>query len=355
MIRHQPILGVLHLLWWIVVIGGAAEAQETGDADLDGLVIHERVELGLRQLYVTVTGRDGERVLGLAENRFRLRDDGVRQEIVTFESGDVPFTAMVLVDASQSMSNEELGVALLGLRAFVRDLRPLDEARGVLFTDSLLRVSPWAAAAPERNPQVEAGAADLVASLAIDPAAERIGGSALFDHLHLALTALERRQGRRVVILLSDGWDLHSVIDGEAIRRTGARSRSIVYWVRLDPDPPVNLHRRRRLSEASITFDFDLGSAEVPISSWHDRDATIRRYHDLERLVAESGGRVVDAPSASDVEPALASILRELREQYVLGYYPDPERPVGTWREIDLEVEGRGLDLRTRRTYVERP
>lgn len=317
------------------------------DVDLEGLVIHETVELDLQQVYVTVTDSDGRRVLDLPKSAFRVEDEGRIQELITFESGEIPLTTALLLDASQSMSMDEMTLALTGLSSFVASMNELDEARALVFSDELLAASEWFG--PDDRGE------DLLPHLDVDGGAWRVGGSALFDQVQVALSALERRQGRRVLILLSDGWDLHSVLTGEQIRRAGRRSRSMVYWVRLDPDPPQNLRQRRRLTETATTVRFDDRASEVPIGSWRDRDATVDRYFDLEELVTETGGRVVDAAHAGEVDAVLQEILQELRDQYALGYYPDPERPAGTRRKVSLRVDGDDLAVRARSEYVVRP
>lgn len=330
----------------LLVSAAAAAGQE--EVELDGIVIHEQVELQLQQIYVTVTDRSGERVRDLPRSAFELEDEGRPQTLVTFESGDLPLTTALLLDASQSTSEGELSVAVAGLRSFVDSMGELDEARALIFSDRLLRASGWFGGK-------QAAGDRLLASLEIDPADRRTGGSSIFDHVHLGLSVLEGRQGRRVLILLSDGWDLHSVLDGEHLRRAGGRSRAMVYWVRLDPDPPTNLSRRQRLDEASTMELFDVGASRVPIGSWYDRDTTVERYFDLERLVAETGGRVVDAPTVEAIGPALEEILRELRDQYALGYYPDPEMAPGIRRGVKLRLAGSGLTVRARSFYVVRP
>lgn len=335
----------------LLALASPGVAQVENDVDLEDIVIHETVELDLQQIYVTVTDSNNRRVLDLPRDAFRLEDKGRPQKLITFESGDIPLTTAVLLDASQSMSADEMTLALAGLRSFVASMNELDEARALVFSDELLAASEWFG--PEDRVQ------DPLPQLDIETGSWREGGSAVFDQVHVALSALEGRQGRRVLILLSDGWDLHSVLTGEQIRRAGQRSRSMVYWVRLDPNPPKNLRQRRRLTETATTVRFDDRASKAPVSSWHNRDATIDRYFDLEQLVSTTGGRVVDATHAGEVEAALQEILQELRDQYALGYYPDPELPAGTRRRVKVSLSGKGrgddLSLRARSEYVVRP
>ena len=76
------------------------------------LQVDEIVEVELQQLYVTVT-EGGQRVLDLDRDDFRITDEGKHQELVTFERGDVPITASLILDSSLSMEKgERLAAAL---------------------------------------------------------------------------------------------------------------------------------------------------------------------------------------------------------------------------------------------------
>ncbi len=173
-----------------VVRGAGGEVVARASAHYPTVIVHDQVDLGLRQLYVMVKGRKGERVLGLERDDFTVRDDGQPQTLVTFEAGDIPFTAVLLLDGSGSMRGGRLEIALAGARSFALGMREHDEARVVVYSDRVLEATPWHGPEP--------------AALR-DVAVEARGGSAVLDHLYLGLRMLEQRQGRRVVVLLSDG------------------------------------------------------------------------------------------------------------------------------------------------------
>ncbi len=313
----------------LVVVSGppAAWAQE--------LVIHDAVSVELQQVYVTVTDRDGRRVLDLERGDFRLLDEGRPQEVLTFARGDVPFTAAILVDGSASMRGRRLQASLAGARAFVARMRQNDEARLLVFSDRLLEVTAWSGAA-----------APLERSL---DAVEAAGGTAIFDHLYLALSLLEARQGRRVAVLLSDGWDVESVLSAEELRGVVRRSQTTVYWLRLAGDEPGTGRLLGRATPAP-----GRPARVLPVSSWRDEKGSRRLYALLEKTVRESGGRVITVGGAGDLERAFDNVLAELREQYALGYDPVPRRNDGSWREVKVEVARRGLDVRAREGYVDR-
>lgn len=295
--------------------GSLAEAELT----LPRIRVDLEIEARLQQLYVTVT-RDGRRVLDLPRAQFTVLDEGNRQRIVTFERGDVPLTAVLMVDSSLSMRGERLRAALQGARLFARGMAPLDEAMLLLFSDRLLFRSPF-----NRDTAVLERGLESV---------EATGGTALNDHLYLALQLLERRQGRRVVVLLSDGVDVDSLLPVEEVVATAGRTQALVYWLRL----------REGAAAAQ---------EEGHLSAWRDRAGHRAEIEGLARLVTASGGRILDLGRIEDAEAAFTEVLAELREQYVLGYYPSGARQSGRWRRVEVRASGPGLALRTRAGYFD--
>jgi Ca-activated chloride channel homolog len=278
--------------------------------------INDEMDLSLRQLYVTVT-RGSSRVLELGQEDFQVYDDGRKQEIVTFGRGELPLTAVLLLDTSESMQGERLEAARRGARAFLGGMRPLDEARVVLFSDRLLQVTPF-----------------LQDTGALSGALEEVhaaGGTAVNDYLYASLALLEARQGRRVVILLSDGSDIHSALPMESVLWKARTSQALIYWIRLGL-------RTRYQSFAS---------------SWRGPEQNSREYQLLEKAVLESGGRIEQVERVDDLEGAFRGILQELREQFVLGYYPGRLRKDGSWHKIRVDVRGPGLNVRTRDGYMD--
>jgi Ca-activated chloride channel family protein len=310
------------------VVAHSADGDAIRDrVSLPAVVIHDRLELDLQQLYVTVTDRAGRQVLGLDRSDFRILDEGVPQEIVTFEGGDIPFSAVLLVDASGSMSGPRLQLALEGVSRFLQALGPQDEVRITVFSDRIERKTPFLRRDDE---------------LASSPR-EAADGTALFDWLWLELRGLEARQGRRVALVLSDGWDGHSVLDAATLARQARRSQTQLYWLRLDVDG-LGGGRGAPRSEP----------ARAVLSSWFDDDAFWRRIGDFQDIVRRSGGRAVRVTGTERVGPELQAILEELRNQFAIGYYPEPRHDDGRFRKVQVRVLENGLRARTSEGYVDR-
>lgn len=279
--------------------------------------VDSSIDVRLRQLYVTVTRGDAA-VLDLERGDFEVLDDRNRQRLVTFERGDVPFTAVLLVDASSSMAGGQLATAVAGARSFTGRMRPLDEAKLVLFSDRRLAETAFS----NVGALFELGLADIEAG----------DGTALNDALFLALQRLRLRQGRRVVVLLSDGIDVDSVLSMTQVQQVARQSQTVLYWIRI-------------------------GSGErggSQLSMWRDTAGHRREFDLLAETVRESGGRIVDVDSAERIGPAFSDVLAELRGQYVLGYYPEPEPAPGVWRPVEVKVGRPGVQVRAPAGYLVR-
>ena len=301
-----------HLLEVVVrTVGGevVSATRETPAVRVD-----DTIELGLRQLYVTVTSRNDESPVLAAED-FRVRDDGREQELVTFEGGDAALAVALLVDSSDSMRGPRLAAALGGVEAFLGGMKELDEASIYLFSDAI-----------HHRDEFSQQSVELAAAL---EGVEARGGTALNDALYAAIRALEARQGRRVVVVLSDGYDIHSVLGIEDVLWAMRRSRSMIYWIALEE-----------------------GQYSV-LSAWRSSEQHSEERRGLRRLDEESGGRVVPISGPEEARSAFGEILEELRRQYVLGYYPTLRRGDGRWHKVDVRLRRPGFQVRTRGGYVD--
>jgi VWFA-related protein len=294
----------------------AAGNQASASLRSGTIAVQEQIEVALRPLFVRVE-RGGEPVRDLTRRDFTIFDDDVRQQLVTFETGDVPFTAVVLLDASASMQGGRVQTAVQAVTAFARSMKPMDEAKLLVFSDRVLLETPFTNAS-----------SFLTLGL---PALRAGGGTALNDTLYVALARLEPRTGRKVALILSDGVDIESVLSMAAVRDHARRSGVILYWLRLGE--PV-------------------GENVQAFTPWRDVDAHRREHRLLRDTVMESGGRIVEVGRIEQAQGALAAVLQELREQYVLGYYPSSSRGSDSWHDVRVEVDG-GAQVRTHRGYLE--
>ena len=299
-----------------VVVYDSTGAVATASRRSATVQTDEVINVQLQQLYVSVEGGASRK---LTRDDFTVTDQGTRQKIVTFEGGDVPFTAVLLVDSSSSMEGGRLTTALDGARGFFNGMNHLDEGMLVLFSDHVQMETPFTSVP-----------AILTLGLSdVQPG----GGTALNDALYLGLKKLEPQQGRKVIVILSDGVDVESVLPMERVKEIAGRSQAAVYWLR-------------------VRRDEDAVSGPVKrYSVWRGPEVHDRQLELLKSVVEASGGRIQEIGSVAEVGKALTGLLRELREQYVLGYYPSQSKGAGTFHQV--EVHASGVRLRVHRGYTE--
>jgi Ca-activated chloride channel family protein len=188
----------------------------------------------------------------------------------------------------------------------------------MVFADRLLALTPFGPPDPALLATVERPAAG--------------GGTALNDHLYAALRLLDERPGRRIVLLLSDGADVTSVLSASDVLWKVRRSDAAIYWLRLPPP-----HGTAGYSDA-----------------WRDPAANEREERGLLAAVEESGGRSEPLAGTSELERAFGGVVAELRQQYVLGFYPQGLRRDGSWRPLEITTGVPGIRLRYRAGWVDR-
>jgi VWFA-related protein len=296
--------------------GGSATARLTTPL----LRVDMQIDVRLQQLFVSVE-HGGKPLPRLERGDFTILDDGVEQPLATFEQGDVPFTAVLLLDASTSMEKPQLNTAVDGARSFVRAMNRLDEAKLLVFSDRILVETPFT-----NFPSI------LTLGLSN---VEAQGGTALDDALYLGLKRLDDRLGRKVAVLLSDGVDVESVVPMQTVRAVARRSQTVLYWLRLPGGQKGPLH--------------------AYVTAWRDADGNRRQLDELRAAVFESGGHIETLQSIDEMPAVLARILAELRGQYVLGFSPTVHRGPGSWHKIELQVRNAaGAKVRVQEGYLER-
>lgn len=279
---------------------------------------------------VTVTGRDGRVLQDLPPGAFRVFEDDVEQKVERLDQGTVPSDLALLVDTSGSMREVREAVRDLA-PAFAAALRGTDRAM-IVSLDRRIRVLS----------EFTRDREELQRALArIGPG----GGTRLYDALALvAVDRLSRVQGRKAIILLTDGVDTQSQLTdaGGALAAIEA-SNTPVFVVRFETGdagsflPPGAYGIRRWLIPPDAPEKAEEARA--------DGD----RF--LMRLASGSGGRLLAARAGADVPEMLAHIGSELSNQAVLVYYPSNATLDGSYRRIRVTVDCEGCSVRARGGY----
>jgi Ca-activated chloride channel homolog len=288
--------------------------QEVGEEDV------VRVDTELVTLTATVTDRRGRYAANLRQGDFAVYEDGVRQELAYFNTGDrVPVSLGIVFDTSGSMIDKIEGVSD-AVEHFVKSVAPGDEIFLVRFSDD----------------------AELVQDFTDDRrrilrAVERLeprGSTALYDAILLGLQKVtEGKHRKRALLLLTDGNDTASSVRLEDALAASRKAEVIVY--------ALGIGHGARGSFGHGGFGGHQDTVDMRVLRAF-ADATGGNAYFLEN--AHEGGR-------DRVDEAAAEVAAELKQQYTLGYYPTNKRRDGAFRQIKVELSDKSLRVRTKRGY----
>lgn len=274
-------------------------------------------EVRLVSVFATARDRKGNSVLDLGKGDFMLLEDGTPQTVTHFTSAKVPITIALLIDASNSMNlGRRIDLARKAAEEFVESVDPEDRLIVLSFNDEL---KGGAEPAADRN-----------ASKKVIAAIEARGGTALYDAIYSAAGRLLGSEGRRVIVLLSDGRD-QALTDNEpgslhlfeeALEKAH-RSEVAVYAIGLGPhlDTEMDLRHERSLKEI------------------------------LDALARTTGGRSYYPARPGQLSGVYRQIAADLKAQYTLAYVSTNRVPDGKWRTITLTAKDPGLEVRARAGY----
>jgi Ca-activated chloride channel family protein len=279
--------------------------------------------VNLVEVYATVTDRAGQPVTDLTAADFGVIEDSVPQTITTFTAGEFPLSVAIALDRSFSMAGERLALSKQAARTFIAALRPTDEVMVLAIGSEIDTVTPPVSAR-------DAGATRWEAIGAW-------GTTLLYDATAQALDAVAARSGRRALLVISDGVDRDSLTTATDLIARARESNVLVY--------PIAI-----------------GGARPPVFA---------------ELANVTGGRTLFIEDPKRLESQLATLARELRFQYLLGYTPSPRAsgpgevsngapgaaatpgagtPSGApeWRAIEVTVSRPDVRVRARDGYFAR-
>jgi Ca-activated chloride channel family protein len=255
-----------------------------------------KVDVRLVNVFVTVTDARGAPVAGLKKENFLLQEDGRQQTISVFDrESALPLSIALAIDTSLS-TRHDLPLEQASAKRFARAiLRPVDALSVFGFSETVLQSTNYTSDVK----RIEEG---------IDHV--RLGAAtALFDAVYLASHSLNRRQGRKVMVLITDGGDTISKVDYKQAARAAEEAEALVYSIIV-----------------------------VPIENSAGRE--IGGEHALIQLSEDTGGKYYYATSTSQLDDAFRQISDELRTQYLLAYYPSQRLSNSQFRRIQVGVSG---------------
>ncbi len=257
-------------------------------------------------LFATVLDAQNRLVPSLTQDDFQILDNDKPQTITIFESENQPITVVVMLDTSGSMTSS---IQLLKAAAeqFIVRLLPEDKGAVGAFND---KIELSAQFSNDRD-QLVTEVRDL----------DFGNGTRLFDGIAEGLNQLQGVDGRKVILVFTDGDDTSS--------RTGRGT----------------IMDRARAEEVMI---YAIGLQ----SEMFDGQRTVRTKPDsaLRRLADETGGGYFELKQTSDLGPTFTRVAQELHSQYVLGF--EAQQLDGKVHKLTVKMKQAGMTARARRSYV---
>ena len=272
--------------------------------------------IDLVNIGVTVTDRKGELVTELDASDFELYEDGKKQTVSYFSvgraavPGDPAVHLGLLLDVSESMG-AEIGFTKTAAVKFLNTLLEAVDITVVDF-DTEVRVTRYG----------QAEFARLIERIRLQKAK---GNTALYDAIGVYLDGAAGQEGRKIMLLYTDGGDTRSAL---------------------------NFSELRDLLKASDVTVFVIGQLEHESPS---RRIEQRRL--LQEIADLTGGQAFFPTSVKELDPVYEKVVSGVRAQYTLGYVSSNEAADGTWRRVEVKImrkDGRDLRHRARSGYFAR-
>jgi VWFA-related protein len=265
-----------------------------------GIGYNEKVNVDVVQVTVTVSDHRGRFVAGLPQSSFHVFEDNRPQTITHFASEDVPLELLVAIDISGSMT-PSMPTLKKAVKEFLGQVPARDQVTLLGFNDSIFTLTRKATEQTER-----ARAVDRLAPW---------GSTALYDVILRGVEMLGRQNGRKALVIFTDGEDQgsHATINDV----------------------------ERRLQTSDTTLYMIAQGRGVTLESLR---------HVMERLVQPTGGRALFTDSIDELHSAFTELLDELSNQYLLGYSSSNNKRDESWRKIRVDVDGHH-EVRARQGY----
>jgi Ca-activated chloride channel family protein len=281
-----------------------------------------RINSDLVNIVVTIGGRPQNASLDLKPEDFEVLEDGAPQEVANFSrNADQPLKMVMLFDTSLSVAQRLNFERRAAARFFERVIRPQDRA-------AVFSVSTDVAVLQEftnRIPLLVDATRQLKAQ----------GATSLYDAIYLASDYLKPAEGRRVIVIVSDGGDTTSNKGLLEALTHAQKSDSVIFAIFTgNPRPSQNL-----------------------------RDLAAERA--LESLTGETGGELfkprptdgwrpgeeTDEMSLKELDRLFTDLAELLRTQYVLGFFSSNEKRDGSFRKLDVRIKKLNYIARARTGY----
>ena len=331
-------------------------------------------------VYATVRDPDRGFVLDLTQDDFELYDEGRRQTITQFTIAAQPLSAIVLIDGSGSMM-AEFNRAIEGARNFVLRMLPEDRGRIGSFADRVVI-----------GPRFTSDR-DALLKYLDDQFNLRVGGEThLWEGMLEAVMSLGEESGKRVVIVMSDGYNFVVPPECKQSQSSGSSGGYPPVGGRGPAKPPIGVGGRNPAGGPPLpgpppvgrpgstgpgsgtpppmtlgcfadptTYGVTTGQVDAAasarnvivygLSMWTRQGITTERpSRHLERVALDTGGAFYEVGLNDDMNTLFTDVVQQLRQQYVLGFVPAAFD--GKRHSLSVRVTRQGLQVQARRFYV---
>jgi VWFA-related protein len=285
-------------------------------------------------VYTTVTDSSGRLVPDLAKDEFEVYDNGKLQPLTVFENETQPITIVVMLDRSGSMK-DNFNLVAAGASEFVRKLLPKDKARIGYFSKEI-KIDPEDFTSDKRA---------LVDLLHSDMPIE--GPTPLWNATNKAMAALKGEDGRKVVLVFTDGMDepgnfkTNNTSFMDVVGRA-TREDMMIYAIGLESRNPYGKPQAPVGSVGGMGgFGGGFGSGG---------GFTQRPDPSLPKIAEETGGGYFELTRADDLRTTFARVADELHQQYALGF--EPTKLDGKIHNLEVKLKTKGMKARARKNYL---
>ncbi|HEV3061023.1 MAG TPA: VWA domain-containing protein [Vicinamibacterales bacterium] len=295
-------------------------------------------------VYATVTERSGRLVPDLDRNQFEVADNGKRQELTLFANDTQPITIVMLLDRSSSMHANFARVEAAA-EEFVREMLPGDKARIGSFSNRI-QVDPE---------DFTSNHSDLIAILQRDLQEE--GPTPLWNAVNYGISALRHEQGRRVILVFTDGVDspMNFSKNNSSLKSVMKRAEEenvMVYAIGFSGDnsPTGGGHSGGRSQSPFGRGGF--GGGGFGRGGFGGGGAAFTEGPDpgLKDISAATGGGYFELTSTVDIASTFKRVASELHNQYALGF--TPAALDGKLHSLTVRVKDTSMTVRARRSYL---
>lgn len=279
-----------------------------------------RLETNLVIVPTVVMDRDGRYTTDLRREDFQIFEDGVEQEVASFAPVDKPFTILFLLDTSSSMIPYRADLAQAA-NALLSQLRPDDQIIATSFykwTDVLFK----------------ARVSELHKDIKLKFWQGSDCSTMIYDVVDDALKRMKRVDGRKAIVLFSDGIGTGNFATARSNLRDAEELDVLIYTVQFGTfptEPPRHVNTKAYFERVDETNGYMKGLAQ------------------------KTGGRHYQVESVTDLRRTFGLVANELSMQYSLGYYPKKQLEAGQRRLIKVKVRLPNLVVRARDSYIVRP